>query len=141
MSIYIPKLQELPQHQMARLAPEARFSMIQSSGFVSDYVYEWDDLKITINVMPHAEVAAHLEEFVGWSRSVARAQGQPLDEVLVRRIRSSSMVLGVIVEGTTDREVWHERTQDLIAMICFHTSALLFWEGLIYDKNCQQLLP
>jgi hypothetical protein len=26
-------------------------------------------------------------------------------------------------------------------MICFNTGALLFWEGAIFNEECQQLLP
>jgi hypothetical protein len=141
MTIYVPTINELPREQLSRLCPGATFSVIDSAGVVSAYVYEWPDLKITINVLPSADVAAHLEGFIGWAQSVAKAQGRSLDKGLTRRIRSTTMVLGFVVEKTTDRQVWHERVQDLIGMICFNTRALLFWEGAIFNEECRQLLP
>jgi hypothetical protein len=51
------------------------------------------------------------------------------------------MVLGFVVEGTSDRDVWHGRAEDLIATICYNTGALLFREGAVFDENCQRLLP
>lgn len=141
MTIYIPNLHALPEHQLSRLAPDARFSVMRANGVVSAYVYELEDMKIVIHAVPCAEVAAHLEGFIGWSQSVAQAQGRVVDEALLRRIRATSIILGFGVEGTTNRDVWHNRVQDLIAMICYNTGALLFWEGIIFDENCQQLLP
>ncbi len=41
MTIYIPNLHALPEHQLSRLAPDARFSVMRANGVVSAYVYEW----------------------------------------------------------------------------------------------------
>jgi hypothetical protein len=141
MTIYIPMIDELPREQLSPLCSGATFSIIEADGVVSAYGYEWPDLKITINVLPDAEVADHLDGFIGWAQSVAKAQGRPLDKTLTKRIRSTTIVLGFVVEKATDREVWHERVQDLIGIICFNTRALLFWEGAIFNEECQQLLP
>jgi hypothetical protein len=126
---------------MSRLCPGAASSVIEADKVVSAYVYEWPDLKITVNVLSGAEVAGHVEGLVGWAQAVAKAQGRPLAKSLIRRIRSTSMVLGFVVGKTTEREIWHDRVQDAIAMICFNTGALLFWEGAIFNEHCQQLLP
>jgi hypothetical protein len=141
MTIYIPTIHELPRDQLSRLCPGATFSVIEADKAISAYVYEWPDLKITINVVPDAEVTDHLAGFIGWAESVARAQGRPLDMSLTVRIRSTTMVLGFVIEKATDRDVWHDRVQDVVGMICFNTGGLLFWEGAIFDEQCQQLLP
>src|SRR5262249_6002994 len=114
MTIYIPKLHDLPKAELSQLGEGARFSTIEANGSVSAYVYEWPDLKVIVNVMPKSGLARHLDGFVGWARSVATGQGRALDKGLVRRIQSTTMVLGFVVEKTTDREVWHERVQDMI---------------------------
>jgi hypothetical protein len=141
VTIYIPELHELPREQLTLLGSGARFSLVEANGSVTAYIYEWTDLKIIVNVTSDSAVAGHLEGIIAWARTVATARGQPLDESLVQRIRGTTLILGFVVEGTTDRNVWHDRVQDLIAIICFNTGALLFWEGAIFDENCQQLLP
>ena len=141
MTIYIPTIDELPRKEMSRLCPGSTFSVLESAGVVSAYVYEWPDLKITANVLPPANVADHLEGFVAYAQYVANAKGRPLEKELAQRIRSTKMVLGLVFEKATDRGVWYDRVNDLMAMICFNTRALLFWEGAIYDEQCRQLLP
>lgn len=141
MTIYIPNLRRLPLEQLSRLGDGARFSVSEVDGSVAALVYEWDDMSVVVNVLPASELAGHLDGFIGWARSFARAQGNDLASLLVQRIRSTTMVLGFVVEGTTDRDVWHGRVEDMIAMICYNTGALLFWEGAVFDENCQQLLP
>jgi len=96
---------------------------------------------LIVIVLPTPELAGLLEGLVAWDRSVARAHCRPPEEPLIQRIRSTTLVLGFVVDGTTDRDVWHGRVQDMIAMICSNTGALLFWEGAVFDENCQQLLP
>jgi hypothetical protein len=141
VTIYIPSAHELPQDQLSRLGPGSIFSLLKVGECISSYIYEWSDLKVILNVLPDSEVPGHLDGFVGWVHSVAAALGRLPDVTLLRRIRSTTMILGFVVEGTTDRDVWHDRVEDIIAMICFNTGALLFWEGAIFDENCQQLLP
>lgn len=141
MTIYIPGRRELPRDQMAKLAPGARFSVTEADGSVTAFVYEWDDVTIVANIMPDSELSEHLDGFVGWVRSVAAAKGGSPAESLVQRIRSTALVLGFVVEGATDRDVWHDRVEDIIAMICFNTRALLFWEGGVFDENLERLLP
>jgi hypothetical protein len=141
MTIYIPRIVELPREEMSRLCPGAAFGVIETKKVVSGYYYEWPDLKMTINVLSQADIAGHLDGFIGWAESVPKAEGHALDISLIRRIRCTTIVLGFVVEKTTDREVWHDRVQNAIAMICSNTGALLFWEGAIFDDQCQQLLP
>jgi hypothetical protein len=71
MTIYIPKIRHLPRDEMSRLCPDAAFSVVEVGGAILVYVYEWPDLKITINVLPRAELAVHLDGFIGWCQSVA----------------------------------------------------------------------
>jgi hypothetical protein len=141
MTIYTPEIRELPRDEMSRLCPEATFSVVEVDGMVLAYVYEWADLEITINVLPRSDLSAHLDGFIGWCQSVASSHGQALDKSLTERIRSTTIVLGFVVKKATERDVWHERVQDLIAMICYNTRSLLFWEGAIFDEECRQLLP
>ena len=141
MTIYVPKLQELPRDQMALLDASAEYSVRQSAGRLSAYVYDWPDLRVVFNVMPDAERPGHLEQFVGWLEDHTRSLGKPLNGKLAARIRSTTIVLGCVVEKTTDREVWHDRVQDMIGMICFNTKSIVFWEGMIFDENCSQLWP
>jgi len=141
MTIYVPKLQELPSDQMARLDATARFSVRQAAGRLSAYVYDWPDLRVVVNVMTDAERPQHLEQFVGWLEGRSRSLGKILSGELAARIRSSTIVLGFVVEKATDREVWHDRVQEMIGMICANTQSIVFWEGMIVDENCSQVWP
>jgi hypothetical protein len=141
MTIYIPKLQELPSDQMALLDATAKFSVRQAARRLSAYVYDWPDLRVVVNVMPDAERPDHLEQFVSWLQERSRTLGNALSGQLAARIRSTTMVLGFVVEKTTDREVWHDRVQDMIGMICFNTKSIAFWEGMMFDENCSQVWP
>ena len=141
MTIYIPKLQELPSDQMAKLDATAKFSVRQAAGRLSAYVYDWPDLRVVVNVMPDAERPDHLEQFVRWLEDRSRSLGKALSGKLAASVRSTTIVLGFVVEKTTDREVWHDRVQDMIGMICFNTKSLVFWEGMIFDENCSQVWP
>lgn len=141
MTIYIPNLRELPPEEMSQLDVAARFSVQQSARKVSAYVYDWPDLRVVINVMPDAERPDHLDEFIRWLEARSRALGKTLSVELAARIRSTTMVLGFVVEKTADRQVWHERVQDMIGMICFNTKSIVFWEGMIFDENASQIWP
>jgi hypothetical protein len=141
MTIYVPKLQELPSDRMARLDTTAKFSVRQAGERLSAYVYDWPDLRVVVNVMPDAERPNHLEQFVRWLEDRSGALGKALSGELAGRIRSSTIVLGFVVEKTTDREIWHDRIQDMIGMICFNTTSIVFWEGMIFDENCSQVWP
>jgi hypothetical protein len=67
--------------------------------------------------------------------------GKAVGVKLAKRVRSSTIVLGFVVEKTSEREVWHDRVQDMIGVICFNTKSIVFWEGMIFDENCRQLWP
>jgi hypothetical protein len=141
MTIYVPILQELPSVQMARVDATARFSVRQAAGRLSAYVYDWPDLRVVVSVMPDDERPDHLEQFVRWLEDRSRSLGKVLSGELAARIRCTRIVLGIVVEKTTDREVWHDRVQDMIGMICFNTKSIVFWEGMIFDENCNLVWP
>ena len=141
MTIYVPGLRELPRDQMAELDGAAEFSVRHTGGKLSAYVYEWEDLRIVIDVMPDADRAGHLKQFERWIEVRSASLGQVVEPGLVDRIRSSTIVLGIVVEKTTDRDVWHDRVQDIVGMICFNTKSLLFWEGMVYNENCRRVWP
>jgi hypothetical protein len=141
MTIYVPKLRELPPAEMARLDPAAKFSERRTAGRLTAYVYDWPDMRVVVNLLPEAELPAHLEQFVWWLEDRAQSLGKTLSGQLAARIHSTTLVLGFVVEKATDREVWHDRVQDMIGMICFNTKSIVFWEGMIFDENCTQLWP
>ena len=141
MTIYVPKLGELPPTEMVRLAPAAKFSERRSAGWLTAYVYDWPDMRVVVNVFPDAELAEHLEQFIRWLEDRAGSLGKVLSDELAARVRSTTLVLGFVVEKAKDREVWHDRVQDMIGMICFNTKSIVFWEGMIFDENCTQLWP
>jgi hypothetical protein len=141
MTIYVPNLPELPPDEMAQLDATAKFSVRRSAGRLSAYAYDWPDLRVVVNVMPDAERPDHLEQFVGWLEDRSRSLGKKLSGKLAARIRSTTIVLGFVVEKATDREVWHDRVQDMIGMICSNTKSIVFWEGMIFDENATQVWP
>jgi hypothetical protein len=141
MTIYIPHLWELPRNQMAQLDPTAKFSVQQTAGTLAAYIYEWPDLRVVAHLAPDAEREDHLEQFVRWLADRSEALGQKLSADLADRIRSTTIILGFVVEKATDREIWHDRVQDMIGMICFNTKSIVFWEGMIFDENCTQVWP
>lgn len=141
MTVYIPKLRELPPAEMARLDPAAAFSQRRIAGRLTAYVYDWPDMRVVVNVFPDAELSEHLEQLVRWLEDRARSLGKALSGELAARIRSATLVLGFDVEKATDREVWHDRVQGMIGMICFNTKSIVFWEGMIFDENASQLWP
>lgn len=98
-------------------------------------------MHVAVNVSPDAESPEHLEQFVTWLEDRARSLGKVLSDELAARIRSTTLVLGFVVEKATNREVWHDRVQDMIGMICSNTKSIVFWEGMIFDENCTQLWP
>jgi hypothetical protein len=126
MTIYVPKVRELPPAEMARLRPAAKFSARRSAGRLTAYVYDWPDMRVVVNALPDAELPEHLEQFVCWLEDRARSLGKALSDELAARIRSTTLVLGFVVEKATDREVWHDRVQDMIGMICFNTNSIVF---------------
>ena len=141
MTIYVPNLRELQPEEMAHLDAIAKFSIRQSAGRLSAYVYDWPDLRVVVNVMPDAERPDHLEQFVRWLEDRSQSLGTALSGELAARICAATIVLGFVVEKTTNREVWHDRVQDMIGMICFNTKSIVFWEGMIIDENSIQVWP
>jgi hypothetical protein len=141
MTIYIPGLRELLPAEMGQLDSSAAFSVREAGTRVSAYVYDWADLRVVINVMPEDTRPKHLEQFVNWLKARSESLGTPLSTDLAARIQSTTIILGFVVEETTHRDVWHDRVQDMIGMICFNTKGILFWEGSIFDENCTQLWP
>ena len=103
MTIYVPKLRELPSDQMALLDPTAKFSVHQAAGRLAAYVYDWPNLRVVVNVMPDTERLGHLEQFVGWLEGGTRSLGKTLSAKLATRVRSTTIVLGFVVEKTTDQ--------------------------------------
>ncbi len=141
MTIYVSNLRELPRDEMAKLDATSKFSVQKNSSRITAFVYDWPDLRIIVNVMPDSERANHLEELVRWLEDRSQLLDNALSDELVARIRSSMIVLGLVIEKTTDRNVWHDRIQDMIGMICFNTKSIVFWEGMIFDENCSQVWP
>jgi hypothetical protein len=141
MTIYVPNLRELPPEEMAQLDPGAKFAVRHSAGRLSAYVYDWPDMRVVVTVMPDAERSYHLKQFVRWLEDRSRSLGKALSDEIAARIRSTTIVLGFVVEKTMDREVWHDRIQEMIGMICFNTKSIVFWEGVIFDENCSQVWP
>ena len=141
MTIYVPNLGELPAEEMAQLDPAARFSARRSEGRLGAYVYDWPDMRVVVNVLPDAERSQHLDQFASWLEDRSRSLGKRLNGKLAARIRSTTIVLGFVVEKATDREVWHDRVQEMIGMICFNTKAIVFWEGMIFDENAGRVWP
>ena len=141
MTIYVPRLRELPPEEMGQLDAAASFSERRSAGRLSAYVYDWPDLRVVVNVMPDAERQDHLEQFVRWLEDRSRSLGKALNGELAARIRSTTIVLGFVVEKATARKVWHDRVQDMIGMICFNTKSIVFWEGMVFDENAGQVWP
>lgn len=141
MTIYVPNLGELPPAEMSQLDATAKFSLRQTAGRLCAYLYDWPELRVVVNVMPDPERPDHLEQFVRWLEDRSRSLGKVLSGELAARIRSTTIVLGFVVEKATVREVWHDRVQDMIGMICSNTKAIAFWEGMIFDENCSQVWP
>jgi hypothetical protein len=141
MTIYIANLKELPREAMAQLDDTSTFSVRQSGDRLSAYVYDWSDLRVVVNVLPDVERQVHLEQFVHWLEDRSQSLGIALNGQLAARIRSATIVLGFVVEKANDREVWHDRVQDMIGMICYNTKSIVFWEGMIIDENCSQVWP
>ncbi len=78
MTIYVPKLQELPSEQMASLDATAKFSVRQIGGILSACVYDWPDLRVVVNVMADAERLDHLKQFIHWLEDHSRSLGKAL---------------------------------------------------------------
>jgi hypothetical protein len=136
-----PTCESGPPEEMAQLDATAKVSVRQSPGRLTAYVYNWPGMRVVVSVMPDAERSEHLERFARWLEDCSRSPGKALSSELAARIRSTTIVLGFVVEKTTDREVWHDRVQDMIGMICFNTKSIVFWEGMIFDENGGQLWP
>jgi hypothetical protein len=140
MTIYVPKLHELPPGEMARLVPTAKCSQRRTAGGLTAYVYDWPDLRVIVNIMPDADRPQRLEQFVQWLEGRARFLGQPLDCELADDPLDRPRPRLCRRKGT-DCDVWHDRVQDMVGMICFNTRSIVFWEGMIFDENCSQLWP
>jgi len=97
MTIYVPKLHELPSDQMARLDAPAKHSARQAAERLTAYVYDWPDLRVVVNVMPDDERPDHLEQFIRWLENRSQSLGKALNGKLAARIRSTTIVLGFVV--------------------------------------------
>ena len=126
---------------MACLCDEAKFSAHPAVGPISQYVYEWSDFTIHINVMPEGDIAEHIDGFIAYLQHIASSTGATLNSELLQRIRQSKLVLGFVALPDIAIESRFDRLQDAIGMICYNTNSLVFWEGRVHDENAILLFP
>lgn len=140
-TIYCNTTSSLPIAAMAHLCDDAKFSTQPAVGPVSQYIYEWADFTIQINVMPEEEIANHIDGFIGYLQNIARTTGATLSNELLQRIRQTKLVLGFVASPDIANDSQFDRLQDAIGMICYNTNSLVFWEGRVHDENAILLFP
>ena len=139
MNIYCPH-ETIPLDALAELADDAAFSTVSDGPEITQYQYKWDDLEITINVMPDAELEEHLKGMVGFAHQIATARETVLDEEVSQRILSTQMVLGIVVTPDYDTENRYERLMSIVGTIAFNTESIVFWEAEIFDENAEPMI-
>jgi len=141
MTVYIPHIHELPRGNMCSLDPAAQCSVIEAEGVVTAFAYDWPDLRVVIHLTSGPELEQPLQGFLGYVRRGCAGLRKPVDPSFERRILSTTLVLGFVVERKTKPDEWRDRVYQMIGMIAYNTSSLVFWEGAVLDENSNQLFP
>lgn len=141
MTIYVPQLKALPIGKMRLLDPKAQCSVLENGGTVTAFAYDWPDLRVVINVMQGSELAQHLQGFVGFIRHGCAVLHKPIDHALERRILSTTLALGFVVERNAQPDCWQDRVHNMMGTIAFNTGSIVFWEGYLYDEHAKKLFP
>lgn len=136
-ALYSQMMTELPEDHIDNIADPKSFKVEEKPDGSKAYVYEWDDLKITINLMPSDQISDHLNGFTGYVAHLAKQKEIPVDADLVDKILDTKMVLGFIVEPGMDAE---GRANEVLGAITFNTQSLMFYADGVYDHNAQLII-
>ena len=136
-ALYSNRVHELPADKIREIANPQDFYITKTNDGSKSHVYVWNDLKITINQMPVANMPKHLSGFSGYITHLSNKKGIQVNSELVNRIMSTTMVLGVIVEPGIDPE---GRAEEVIGAITSNTDSIMFFSDGIYDSNANLII-
>ena len=104
---------------------------VSSKSDKSVYTYRWSDLTVVFSEMPTVNVPGHLTSFEQHIRGRFHRDSTPQwVEDLVSRIKSSSLVVGVVASPDFDVE---KRAEAIVGVICDKYKAMMFFADHLYD--------
>lgn len=139
VTLYGPRPDPVPLDMLRQLAADAQVSEMKDDGDLpTGYCVAWNDVRVTLTVMPQDQLAEHLQ---GFQDHVMQLAGEDMEDddmdELLDRIEGVRLVQGVIVDPDFDDEGKANRlVLDLLK--CYQ--ALLFTGGALYDEHAQLLL-
>lgn len=136
-ALYSNSMLELPEHSIKNIAKPSKFYVVSNEEGSKSYHYEWPDLKIKINLMPQNKIADHLQGFAGYIQHLYSLKDAEPNVDLLQRVSSTTMVLGVMVEPSRDKE---GRVEDVVGAIQFNTKSLMFFKDNVYDENSELII-
>lgn len=113
------------------------FATLSADGIPSHYSLEINGTHITVNVMPHSEIQAHLNGFMGYISHLHRATPSGHTQPLLARLKVIRTVLGVIVEPDYDQQ---EQAADLVWSIAETLDALVFAADSVFSSSGDPLV-
>jgi hypothetical protein len=135
-TFYSSEHSTLPPGQMSVLV-EGVPPTVEQAGEKVKYIYAWPDLKIICTEFPGAELAEHLEGFVGYVARIFRGSPESRALRIVDRIKATKLVVGVEVIPGRDPE---ERTDEVVGKLCGGLQSIMFFEGALYEWDGRLIL-
>ena len=136
-ALYSQIMAELPEEHIRDIGKPNVFKAGVNDRGNKFYRYEWDNLAITINLMPESEIPNHLNGFAGYVEYLSEQKSIPLDNSLIERIFETRMVLAFIVDPELDNQ---GRAEEVLGAITFNTKSLMFHSDAIYDENAKLVI-
>jgi len=98
-------------------------AIISADEVPSHYSLEINGTYVTLNVMPHSEIQAHLKGFMGYISYLHHAKPSGHTQSLLVRLKDIRTILGVIVQPDYDEQ---EQAAELVWSVAESLDALVF---------------
>jgi hypothetical protein len=135
-ALYTRRYDALPTERMQSLVPGIRPAHSEKARGPT-YTYRWQDLTIVVSSMPAAAMAQHLQGAAGYVRHIYHGKVPERGERLIRALGATTMVVGVEIDPSTDKE---GRTEELVGRLCGGLRPIIFHADAFFDWMSRLLL-
>ena len=87
--------------------------------------------------MEEEDVLEHLDGFTGYVRQIYGGNPDARGKLIVDRIFSTSLVVGIEIDPGRDAE---GRAEEIVGKLCYGLSPMIFFEDSLLDANCNVIL-
>jgi len=112
-------------------------AILSADGVPSRYSLEINGTHLTLNVMPHSEVQAHLNGFMGYIYHLHHVTPSGHTQPLLVRLKDIRTILGVIVEPDYDEQ---EQAAQLVWSVAESLDALVFAASSVFSCSGEPLV-